>query len=253
MIPKIIHYAWFGDNSIPEKENAFIEKWKALMPDYEFCLWNEDNYEVTKIEYTKQAYEKKKYAFVTDYVRLDVPYTHGGIFLDTDVEVIKKYDDLLGDEAFAGFQLHTCRVNAGSAIGACAGNPVLKEMRDDYERRSFINPDGSLNLTTCTFYQTSVLKKHGLKDNDTKQELNGFCVYPSEYFCPMNIQTGEITITPNTYSIHHYSASWKSDFDVERIKLRRKLYKRFGLFGANIISVVIACAKHTVKNVKKWR
>lgn len=212
MIPKIIHYCWFGNKKMPYKFRRYIKKWKKLSPDYEIKLWNENNYDIDKIPFVKTAAEKGKWAFVTDYIRIDVLYRFGGIYLDTDVEMIKPFDNLLKYKAFCGFECSDY-VNFGSAVGAEPNNKIIKEMLDYYGALEFT--DDVLKNNTSPIVQTKILMRHGLKNdrteqNRTEQEIEGFHVFPAEYFCPMNYSQILDSLTENTYSIHHFSASWFS-------------------------------------------
>ena len=161
-IPKIIHYCWFGGAPIPEKDKACIESWRKFCPDYEIIEWNESNYDITKNRYMKEAYDVKKWGFVPDYARLDIIYTQGGIYLDTDVEIIRNMDPLLEDEAFMGFEDGKF-VALGLGFGAAKGNPHIKAMRDVYEGVSFIKPDGSFNTLPSPHYTTDYLLGEGLE------------------------------------------------------------------------------------------
>ena len=207
MIPKKIHYCWFGRNPLPELAVRCLESWKKYCPDYEIIRWDEDNYPVSKNPYMQQAYEARKWGFVPDYARLDIVYQYGGIYLDTDVEIIKSLDDLLTESAFMGFEAAD-RVNLGQGFGAEAGHPLIAEMRDRYETLQFSNPDGSLNMVPSPQYQTEVLKRHGLQSGGLEQRILDAHIYPVDYFCPKNLETGKISITANTYSIHYFDASW---------------------------------------------
>jgi hypothetical protein len=211
MIPKIIHYAWFGHNTLPPIAVNCIQSWEKYCPDYEIRRWDESNYNYRVHPYTREAYANRKYAFVTDYLRLDVLYQFGGIFFDTDVEVVKNFDPLLSLIGFTGFEHGENKeppVNVGIGIGAGAGNPIIKAMLDDYLGRKFVLDNGELNMTPCPFYQTQILKKYGLVLENRRQDLGDMVIFPIDYFCPMDYYTSKVTITPNTYSIHHYSASW---------------------------------------------
>ena len=255
MIPKIIHYCWFGRNEMPEKFKACIKSWKEKMPDYEIICWNEDNYDVNKCQYIKDAYEMKKWAFVSDYVRLDVCYTYGGIYLDTDVEVIKSFDELLNLNGFCGMEIgKNClanEVNVGLALGMIKGLPIGKILRDDYHSLRFIKKDGTLDLTPCPTIQTRVLVKHGLKLNNEQQTIDDMTVFPTRFFCPMNQYTGDIVITPDTFSIHHYAGSWVLPVDKKRRNLRIK-YSKYGKTTSEIISTYIAY-KEEYGLVKMWK
>lgn len=206
-IPKIIHYFWTGGNPMPEKYLQCIESWKKYCPDYEIREWNENNYDISKNKYMLGAYENKKWGFVPDYARLDIVYNHGGIYLDTDVEIVKPLDELLDLDAFIGFESRYY-VNAGSGFGAKKHNPVIKKMMDIYEDASFVNPDGSLNMIASPSYQTEVLESLGLKRNGQYQKLAGIDVFPANYFSPKSFYTGINWRDDETFSVHHYDATW---------------------------------------------
>lgn len=248
MIPKTIHYCWFGNNPIPDSAISCINSWKRVMPDYEIKRWDESNYDVNKCSYTKEAYEAKKWAFVSDYARLDICYTYGGIYLDVDVEVIKPFDDLLSLEGFCGMEIGKHQrhdeVNVGLALGLALGQDMGRVMRDDYHSMHFIKEDGSFDMTPCPVVQTRLLLQYGLKLINKEQNVNGLMVFPTEYFCPMNQFTGEIKLTQNTYSIHHYLASWYLPADQERRELRKTYSRRYGKIGAELLSSLIAYRRH---------
>ena len=208
MIPKIIHYCWFGRGPMPEDNLKCIESWKKFLPDYKLMLWNEDNYDVNSIKFTRQAYQKKKYAFVIDPVRLQLLREHGGIWLDTDIEIIKNLDPLLELPAFMSFEsdtlLHTGIV--GSEKGAAWTDEYWKYMN----RKPFIRWNGRLNKTPSTVIISRILKKRGVKLDNTFQIYDdSLHIFPKDYFCPKDYKTGKITITDNTYCIHHFAGSWK--------------------------------------------
>ena len=207
MIPKKIHYCWLGGNPLPESAKKCIRSWKKYCPDYEIIEWNESNYDFTKNRYMKEAFEAKKWGFVPDYARLDIIYQYGGIYLDTDVEMVRPFDDLLKYAGFAGFESDRY-VNLGQGFGAEPGNPVIKKLMDSYERTSFLNPDGSMNLTASPELNTATLADMGLCCDGSLQTINGFTFLPPEYLCPKSFNDGIIRKTKNTYSIHHYGASW---------------------------------------------
>lgn len=213
MIPKIIHYAWFGNKPLPKSGVECLKSWKKYCSDYEIKRWDESNYDFNSHQYTREAYAYRKYAFVTDYLRLEVLYKYGGIFFDTDVEVLKSYDPLLTCVGFTGFEHGECEnepvnVGIGVGVGSEARNPIIKAMLEDYADRTFIYADGRLDLTPCPAFQTAVLKRFGLILENRQQDMGNMIVFPTEYFCPKNYYTAETKITSNTYSIHHYSASW---------------------------------------------
>lgn len=223
-IPKKIHYCWFGSSELPISVKKCIDSWKEKCPDYEIIQWNETNYDVTKNRYMYEAYKQKKWGFVPDYARLDIIYTHGGIYLDTDVEIIKSLDLLLQNEMFVG--LENNYVALGLGFGGTKGNIHLFKMMQQYNEISFINEDGNLNLTPSPRYTTEYFQRLGMENENRIQCVKGVSIYPTEYFCPKNFLTGELHITNNTYSIHHYDASWwgekeKKEYE-KQVKLREK-------------------------------
>lgn len=241
MIPKIIHYCWFGGKEIPDNLQKCIESWSKIMPDYEIKRWDESNFDINICKYIKDAYDNKKYAFVSDFVRLYVCYEYGGIYLDTDVEVIKSFDDLLELNGFMGFEQSDKKeleVNTGIGFGVQKGIPIIKDFLDDYFNRSFFKADGSLDLTPCPQIQTSILKEHGLICDGSKQRVCDLEIFPVDYFCPMNQINGKINITSNTYSIHRYFDSWNTPIDRRRRELRKK-FSFAGKFISNAISSLI--------------
>ena len=222
MIPKKIHYCWFGGRPLPNSAIKCIDSWKKHCPDYELFRWDESNYDVAKSDYMREAYEAGKWAFVSDYARLDLVYQHGGIYLDTDVEIIRPFDNLLVDRAFMGFESEN-QVNLGQGFGAEAEHPLIGEMINLYDSLKFKLQDGSLNLTACPEYQTAVLKKNGLSGNQ-EQIVGDAHIYPIEYFCPKSLETGKIHITENSYSIHYFDASWMTP----KQRFHRKLAQMIG-------------------------
>lgn len=259
MIPKKIHYCWFGGNPLPELAQKCIESWRKFCPDYEIIEWNELNFDVNCCNYVREAYENKKFAFVSDYARFKILYENGGLYFDTDVEIIKPLDEIVTKGGFMGREKATGTfVAPGLGLGVNPGLGLYAELLESYNSRHFVNKDGSLNLTTIVEYTTQVLLKHGLRDNNEIQFVAGIYVYPKEYFCPIDYETGKMCITDNTHSIHHYSASW---YD-EKQKYAAELQKRFnGFIPSKRISSILgtlistfryegllACLKWVFKN-----
>lgn len=224
MIPKTIHYCWFGHNPKPKLALKCIKSWKKKCPDFQIIEWNEDNFDISACPlYVRQAYELKKWAFVTDYVRLKVVYDYGGIYLDTDVELLKNLDHLLQNHAYFGFEdgLH---IATGLGFGAEKGIGILKELMDDYAEIPFILEDGEYDSTPCPERNTEIFLKHGLIQNDSLQYLDqSILILPSNYLCPIDYQTGQKSVTGNTLSIHWFSASWVTE--KERKRRREKINK----------------------------
>ncbi len=235
MIPKILHYCWFGGKPEPEYVKKCIASWKRFMPEYKIIRWDENNYDTNKCKYMADAYKEKKWAFVSDYARLDVIYQFGGIYLDTDVEVLKSFNSLLKENMFCGFESRDpigykknlpieFSVNLGLGYGAEKGHPLLMEMMDLYKNLNFYNQDGSLNLIACPRYQTMILTKHGLVANNKTQRLKNVIVYSPEYFCPQSNVTDKMLYPlDKSYSIHHFSVTWASQKDLEAKKWKNKL------------------------------
>ncbi len=219
MIPKTIHYCWFGKNPLPQIAVKCIESWKKYAGDFQIVEWNEDNFDVSQApEYVKQAYQEKRWAFVSDYARLKVVYDNGGIYLDTDVELVRSIDKLLDNNAYFAMD-QKCLVASGLGFGAVKGAPILLDIMKQYETLSFFNENREPNPTPCPITETAVLKKHGLQQTDSVQTLeNSVVVFPWEYFDPMDRDFGKIKKTRNTYSIHHYSALWKSEEEQKKRK-----------------------------------
>ena len=221
-IPKIIHYCWFGGNPLPKMALKCIESWKKYCPDYEIIEWNESNFDLNLYQYAKEAYDAKKYAFVSDVCRLHALCTMGGIYMDTDVEVLKNLDKFLDDESFSGFESVSC-VPTG-IMGSTKGNKFFKELLSYYDDQKFINEDGTFNTTTNVVTITNYCNKYGFKPNNEFQIVNTLSLYPKTYFCPLNYDGSEPDFSENTYTIHHFSGSWLSK------KERKKLHgKTFGM------------------------
>lgn len=201
MIPKVLHFCWFGHNDKPKEVIECIDSWKKYMPDYEIVEWNEDNFDINCNEYVKEAYRQRKWAFVTDYVRLYVIYNNGGIYMDTDVEVFKSFDDLLVNKAFTGFENVGYPITA--TIGCVKGNKLIKELLDYYEDKEFIFipwPD----METNTKIISDILELKGIdRWNNKFQIKDDITIYPKEYLCP-----NKDNITDKTYAIHKMIGSW---------------------------------------------
>lgn len=302
MMPKIIHYCWFGGNPLPELAVKCIESWKKYCPDYEIKRWDESNFDLNCCDYVKEACQVKKWAFVSDYVRFKVLYDEGGLYFDTDVELIKPIDDILARGPFMGVEIGqpineklqtkinavmpdidadtymeenarverdiymegdetipdcraaalelTCdqsgtteeldRARSGSSVApglGLAANPGLvlyRKILNYYEKAHFIMPDGSLNQITVVMYTTEYLKRYGLQQPVTSvQKVAGVYVYPADYFCPMDYETGEIRLTENTRSIHHYMASWFNPREKRWHGWQQAFARKFGFEKSN--------------------
>lgn len=222
-IPKIIHYCWFGNNEYPDIMKKCLKSWKKKCPDYQFIKWDENNFDVNSSEWTKQAYESKKYAFVADYVRLKVLKEFGGIYLDIDQELLKPLDNFLAHSAFFGFM---CEDSLSMGIiGAEPNHPVITKLFSYYDNRSFIK-NGIQDLLPITEWVTNYLADDGLLLNDTFQTINGTAFYPREYFCPtyctqpINLKSG------NTVSVHHWAMTWRTEQEKQTFHQLKKSRKK---------------------------
>lgn len=206
MIPKVIHYCWFGRGDLPSEALRCIDSWKRVLPEYEIVRWDEDSFDITCNRYVREAYEAKKYAFVSDYVRLYALYHHGGVYMDTDVEVLKSFDPYLHHRAFSGFE-NVYQVPTG--VMACEqGFEGFGELLRDYDDRSFTKSDGTLDLTTNVKVITDHYVKRGLKRNNKLQVVDGLALYPNIVFCPYLHEIGSSVFNKETVAIHHKYGSW---------------------------------------------
>ena len=226
MIPKKIHYCWFGRNPKPKLAKKCINSWKKYCSDFEIIEWNEDNFNVDKYPYAKYCLENQKYAFLSDFVRLIVVSEQGGIYFDTDVEVIKKIDDLLKYEAFYGFE-NDEYVASGLGFGAEKDQITVLKMLEEYD--GLEKEDGTYELKGCPRLNTAALVELGLSQNGREQEVAGAHIFPSDYFNPFEDATGLLKSTENTYSIHWYAKSWMSKRKILRSKLTRPLHRILGV------------------------
>lgn len=223
MIPKVIHYCWFGRGNKPQLAQKCIDSWRRILTDYKIKEWNEENFDVSQNRYVYEAYISKKYAFVTDFVRLYALYNEGGVYMDTDVEVLGRFDDFLYHHAFSGFETDG-NVPTGM-MAAEKGSVWVKELLDQYSDRVFIQSDGSFDLTTNTTVITNYMLEKGLIQNNTYQDFPGLCtMYPAEYFCPKDHRTGVIKTTSKTVCIHHFAGSWTNHTWFEKARHSLKLF-----------------------------
>lgn len=233
MIPKIIHYCWFGGNPLPDSAIRCINSWKKHFPQYEIKEWNEHNFDVNVIPYTQEAYKAKKFAFVSDVARLIILHNEGGLYFDTDVEAIAGFDDIVGQGAFMGVETGSINgsipmVNPGLGLGAEKGNIVLASILNYYKDLHFIDEKGVQIPGTIVTHTTHVLgRKFGLKPSNEIQKLDGVTIYPSDFFNPFNDLTGILNKTNNTRSIHWYSKTW-IDKPMWYFKITRILHRIFG-------------------------
>lgn len=231
-IPHVIHYVWFGNNPKTDLILRCIESWEKYLPGWEIKEWNESNYDVSKSEYMKEAYIAKKYAYATDYARFDILYQFGGIYFDTDVELLRPITtEILDLPAFTGMESNNM-VNPGLVLASIPNNDFLKEMLSLYDTLNFRNQIE--NNITVVANTTDVLENYGYKKESRIQCVKGITVYPSSYFCCYNLDLHEIDIKPESISVHHYAGSWMPMKELKKIRYKKiikkiigvKLYKR---------------------------
>lgn len=233
-IPKVIHYCWFGKGEKPKLIKRCIESWKEVLKDYEIKEWNEENFDIGMNNFIKEAYGAKKYAFVSDFVRAYVLYNYGGIYLDTDVKVIKNFNNMLDNDSFWGFEEKN--YIATSTIGCKKGNILIKKLLDSYEGKSFLREDGSIDTLTNVAIITKILDEYNIRRDGTLQRINGVGVFmPQEYFSPYDYINCYMKNSNNTYTIHYYYKSWLPFKERIKTKIKIILAKIFG--GENMATV----------------
>lgn len=220
-IPQIIHYCWFGKGKKTKLMIKCMKTWSKFFPDYKFIEWNEDNFNINSNKYVKEAYKNKKYAFVSDYVRLYALYNYGGIYLDTDIEIVKGFIDIIKDRDIYAFEKNDL-IMTGVMI-ARKKSKIIEKFMKMYDNLKFVNDDGTFNLIPNTYRLTEILKEYGLICNNKKQTLenNIADIYPIEYFCAYDMDNSYFIPTENTYTIHHYDGSWTSNKQKIQKKLKR--------------------------------
>lgn len=250
MIPKIIHYMWFGGAPLPEETKQYIQSWKKYCPDYQIKRWDENNFNIHECVYTEEAYNEKKWAFVVDYVRFYALYYEGGVYLETDTELIKPIDILLNQKSFFGRGNESMTL---PLIGAEKGSSIAKEMMNLYENQHFVLPEGKLNTKTVNqnLFET-LMNKYGLNPRETQNVQilkDGVSVWPRQYFYSTNSETGIITLYPELFVIHHADGSWLSNDQRLYVDLTRKWVKRLGVkFGKMMASLIYHTRKEGIIN-----
>lgn len=223
-IPKLIHYIWVGKQPLSDEYKTNIDTWRKYNPDYEIIEWNEDNYNFKKNDYVKEAYESECWGFVPNYARLDIIFQHGGIYLDTDVEVIKNFDVLLNDDAFLCMG-SADRINQGCGFGAVAGNRLIERMKREFEESHFLNDEGMPGMRPCNSFINPIMKEFGFKLDNQYQRVNGVALYPTEVMSPSTIPGMEDWKSDKTVSIHHEVGSWRKDKEKNRMNMLNRIIK----------------------------
>lgn len=220
LIPKVIHYCWFGGEKLPKSVQKCIESWRKYCPDFKIKEWNESNFDLKICDYVEEAVEKEEWAFVSDYARFWILYNYGGVYLDTDVELIKPLQGVLDKGPFMGCE-EIGQINPGLGMAATSKMKLYKEVLTNYSTQHFLDKEGNENLETVVTKMTRVFTKYGYKSENKIQKIDGVLVYPPEYFCPIDYRTGKENITNKTISIHHYTASWHSRLENLIVLLER--------------------------------
>lgn len=247
MITKIIHYCWFGRNPLPESAQKCIASWRKFLPDYEIKEWNEDNFDVNMVPYTAEAYSAKKYAFVSDYARFWILYRYGGLYFDTDVEVIKPMEDIIERGPFMGIEVESKdtgngpnvpMVAPGLALGAEPNMDIYNILIQYYSGLNFLDKDGNQNLVTSVKHLTGILVQNGLQASNGLQNVAGIWIYPRDYFNPLDSLTGRLKLTENTRSIHWYMNSWSDTSKLYRW-LSKMSHRFLGVNSLNWLKKII--------------
>jgi len=227
-IPQKIHYFWFGNGKKPKILEKCIKSWQKYLPEYEIIEWNETNFDIEQSKYCKDAYEAKKYAYVADYARFKILYEHGGIYFDTDVELLKKIpDNFFEEEGFIGVEDVTYLINPGLVFASIPKQKIIKEILDLYEEIDF--KEQYSNLITVCVNTTKIFEKYGFKQNNEFQTIKNIKIYPTDYFCSYDIKNDIPKITKNSISIHHYSGSWMSGKNKFKLILKRFIRNTIGV------------------------
>ena len=220
-IPKVIHYIWFGGSPLTPLAEKCIASWRKYCPDYEIVRWDESNFDIDCCDYVREAINAKKWAFASDYARFKILYEHGGIYLDTDVELVRPLDGIVAKGPFMGLEQDYTpssegmvapglglAANPGLGLAANPGLGLYKTILESYEGDHFVKPDGTYDQTTVVVRTTLILKSLGLENKPGIQEVAGVTIYPKEYFCPKDLITHTMSLTENTHAIHHFDGSW---------------------------------------------
>ena len=225
-IPKTIHYCWFGDGQIPKENQAYIEEWKSVCPDYQIIKWDESNYDVNKVAFMREAAAAKNWTFIADYARFDIVNTYGGVYLDVDVQLLKSYDQFLSLKSFWGMEQdfkHQLFVNPGLGFGSVPDNPILSELLNYYSSLHF----DSNNIVASPVVLRNLFEQKGFIQKNTIQEFDFGTLFPKDYFAPLDC-LGRLKTTKNSVSIHHYMGSWIRNPENEDAMLFKRCVYYFG-------------------------
>lgn len=240
MIPKKLHYCWFGGSDMPEHAIAMTERWTELMPDYEIVRWDESNFDIDFCRFSRQAYDAGRWAFVSDYARFRIVFEHGGVYMDIGSDLLRNLDPLVSEGAFSGREWETQFVNPGLVLAAEPGNPLLEKTLQAYEEIEFEDTWAFMGRHTVNNMFARVLYPLGYSnDEDVLWQGQGFTVYPSEYFSP-RLSFGGFRTTSNTYATHRGSASWAPREEQLRIRIRHRLAPYIGDLLARKVARIVS-------------
>lgn len=232
-IPKVIHYCWFGGNQLPKLAEKCIESWRKYCPDYEIVQWNESNFDLNSCDYVRQAYAEKKYAFVSDYARLKILYDNGGVYLDTDVELLKRLPDKILENGYLAKETD-CLIATGLGFACKKGDDFIGDLLKKYESEQFVKlqkSSGDFNYKTCVEQMSELLEENNITIDINTENIFGIPVYPDEFFCGFDVTNNCYNITENTISVHHYSGSWVDNKHKLKNKIKRLISRIIGKNG----------------------
>lgn len=221
MIPRVIHYCWFGGGPLPTSARACIASWTTHCPAYEIRRWDESTFDVRQCRFVRESHSAGRWAFASDYARLRIIHDHGGIYLDTDVELVASLDTILPYDAFFGFQ-HDRTIATGLGFGAVKQHAFVQALVREYESSGFLGGDGRPDMTPCPVRDSAILERLGVKLDGTFQEIDGVAILPVQYLCPKSFESGRLRLTSRTLAIHHYEASWHGPAEASDIARRRR-------------------------------
>lgn len=227
MIPRVIHYCWFGNTPLPASADRYLSSWRRKCPDYEIYRWDERSFDVAQCNFCREAHAAGKWAFVSDYARLRIIFEHGGIYLDTDVELLQSLDPLLAHTAFFGFQ-QDGTIATGLGFGATPSHPLVGALMNQYESVPFFGPAGLPDATPCPARDAVIFRQFGFRLDGSRQDHDGVVVLPANVMCPKSYESGRVRLTPRTIAIHHYDASWHDAAEAADLVKRRRYAARFG-------------------------
>lgn len=239
MIPKIIHYCWLSDDPVPQKFEDYIKGWHIQLPDYEFMKWDFTKFDINSSEWVKEAFHNKKYAFACDYIRLFAVYSYGGIYMDMDIEVIKSFNPLLDKPYMFAYEGKKGQGIEAGCFGAEKNNEFLRKCLGYYKGRHFVKEDRTFDTRPLPQIMQEVYNENGYN----------YQFYNHEYFTAKSFNSGIVNVTQNTYAVHHFAGSWKTDAEKERIIRLQSLSKKYGWFGKNYAEIKSAKEDYGIDGV----